>query len=326
LFVDASAGNANVPSIGVLRWAMLDVTLLAFALFLVPLIRTRKQSETRQRSASLQGCGYFAAIGSGFMLLENMLIQRFVLYLGHPSYAVSVVLASLLLGMGLGAANATRVGIVRLQRLGFLAPLLLLAFLVGLPYLMETTLVATLGWRMVMAAVLLLPLGMMLGLFLPLGILRFGATTKPWYWAINGAFGVVVSVFSLALSMDFGFDFVGYLSVLFYLIAWLCAQRSLGQVERDRSSTRVPIRPARPISRWRSRSAMSWRPEKLVFRVHDWPSGEQGAGAGGQAAASTDFAARLLGRHEHVFGQLLHRLSVLQAGPHPVPPAPARRA
>ena len=75
-----------------------------------------------------------------------------------------------------------------------------------------------------LARALLAPLGLLLGLFFPLGMLRFGDASKPWYWAINGAFGVVASVLSLALSMEFGFANVALLGALSYLVAWGCLQ------------------------------------------------------------------------------------------------------
>jgi len=58
-------------------------------------------------------------------------------------------------------------------------------------------------------------------------MLRFGDRAKPWYWAINGVFGVVASVFSLALSMEFGFSMVGILSAVGYLVAWACLAGNL---------------------------------------------------------------------------------------------------
>lgn len=47
------------------------------------------------------GSVFFAAIGVAFMFVEPSTIQRFILYLGHPSYATTVVIASLLAGAGL---------------------------------------------------------------------------------------------------------------------------------------------------------------------------------------------------------------------------------
>ena len=46
---------------------------------------------------------YFLAIGVGYVLIEVALIQKFVLFLGHPTYALTVVIFSLLLSSGLGS-------------------------------------------------------------------------------------------------------------------------------------------------------------------------------------------------------------------------------
>src|SRR3954449_5901508 len=51
---------------------------------------------------------FFAFIGLGFLLLEVVLIQRFVLFLGFPTYALSVVLFALLVFTGLGAFLSSR--------------------------------------------------------------------------------------------------------------------------------------------------------------------------------------------------------------------------
>jgi hypothetical protein len=106
--------------------------------------------------------------------------------------------------------------------MGWLIPVALLLILLVLPTLFSSTLGMGLGLRITASCAILLPLGAALGLFFPLGMLRFGDANKPWYWAINGAFGVVASVMSLALSMEFGFLAVGKLAAVIYAIAWLC--------------------------------------------------------------------------------------------------------
>jgi hypothetical protein len=217
--------NVNLGSTRVLQQAMWTVSVLAIALFLFPFLARTRESRLREPAAHLaQASLYFAAIGAGFMLIETSLIQRFVLYLGHPSYATTVVIATLLIGMGVGSNTAPRVGISGLQRLGLLAPISVGLLAWGLPPLFS----ATLGWplaaRVTLSCGLLAPLGMLLGLFFPLGMLRFGDASKPWYWAINGVFGVVASVMSLALSMEFGFTNVALLGAVIYLLAWGCFQ------------------------------------------------------------------------------------------------------
>ena len=76
----------------------------------------------------------------------------------------------------------------------------------------------------------------MLGTFFPLGMLHFGDQSKPWYWAINGAFGVVASVMSLALSMEFGFTVVGLIAAAGYVVAWVCLAAPSAIAESERNS------------------------------------------------------------------------------------------
>lgn len=40
---------------------------------------------------------YFTAIGFGFIVVEIILAQKFVLFLGHPFHALATILCSLLL-------------------------------------------------------------------------------------------------------------------------------------------------------------------------------------------------------------------------------------
>jgi len=220
--------DLNLGSTLVLRRVIVLVSVLALVLFLAPFVRhaLRRRGEAGANatpwSVLLQSTLFFAAIGAGFMLLENMLLQHFVLYLGHPSYATTVIISSLLLGMGVGSMRAGRLGVRGLARLGWIAPVAILVAVTLLPTLFTATLGLPLGARIAITCAVLLPLGCALGMFFPLGMLRFGDGNKPWFWAINGVFGVVASVMSLALSMDFGFLFVGQLSAGIYLLAWLC--------------------------------------------------------------------------------------------------------
>src|SRR5256712_5401810 len=46
---------------------------------------------------------YFAGTGLGYLAIEVALLQRFGLFLGHPNYALSVVLAALLFATGVGS-------------------------------------------------------------------------------------------------------------------------------------------------------------------------------------------------------------------------------
>ena len=56
---------------------------------------------------------YFGLLGLGFMLVEIPLMQRFILFLGHPAYAMTTVLFAILLFSGLGSAISHRLSTCR---------------------------------------------------------------------------------------------------------------------------------------------------------------------------------------------------------------------
>ena len=92
-------------SVTLLRRLAAIVTALTVALIFLPIV-------TRGRLPRGPWLGrrttFFAAIGVAFMFVEIPLVQRLSIYLGHPSYATTIVLGALLLGAGVGARAAQR--------------------------------------------------------------------------------------------------------------------------------------------------------------------------------------------------------------------------
>lgn len=208
----------NGIAIFVLQLLMLIMAAITFVLFFLPFALTRW---LRRKTGFWRGSGYFACIGIGFMLIEVPWLQRFILLLEHPSHATTIVLACLLLGAGLGSLLSARLGTDRLARWGLAVPIALGAVNLALPALFTWLMPLGFFARATFAALLLVPLGVPLGFFFPLGMQRFGDPNKAWFWAVNGAFSVLASVVSLALSMQLGFATVTWIGVGAYLAAWL---------------------------------------------------------------------------------------------------------
>lgn len=171
---------------------------------------------------------YFLAIGLGFMLVEIPLIQRFTLYLGHPTYALTVVLAGILLASGVGSLIVGRWSVTEAEQRWSWVLTAICVVLGVLPLLLGPVLEATLGWstyaRIGLTLVLLVPLGMVMGMPLSLGMVYLGAhrpSAIPWAWGINGASSVVASVAALGLAVLAGFQLVFLLAILWYALAWL---------------------------------------------------------------------------------------------------------
>src|SRR5262249_44990870 len=78
--------------------------VIAAVLILLPLARfSRRGQEVVNRWRYLT---YFAGLGLGFIMIEIALMQRYTLFLGQPVYTFAIVLASLLIFTGAGAALA----------------------------------------------------------------------------------------------------------------------------------------------------------------------------------------------------------------------------
>ncbi len=217
--------GANTEAVHALQLLVGVATLLTALLFFAPFVGRRLGSGP----GFWRGSAYFACLGLGFMLIEVPWMQRFVLFLGHPSTAATVVLGSLLLGAGVGAALSGRLGVQRLATYGLAVPLLLGAVNAATPSLFEKALGLPLAGRAAVAVLLLVPIGLALGLWFPLGMARFPVRHQAWFWALNGAAGVLASVVSLVLAMALGFTAVGWIGVGAYALAWLLLQGRVAQ-------------------------------------------------------------------------------------------------
>jgi hypothetical protein len=167
---------------------------------------------------------FFAGLGLGYMAVEIALLQRFGLFLGHPNYALSVVLASLLLASGLGSMEAPRIvralGGVRFVAYALSAAILAEALLL-LP-LLPRLLAWPLSARVAVTFLFILPVGVLLGTFLPTGLdslKREAAEAVPWAWGVNGVFSVLGPVIGVAFSITWGMRALLLAAVPVYLAA-----------------------------------------------------------------------------------------------------------
>jgi hypothetical protein len=209
-------------------------TLFALVFLLLPFIAIRQTWVALPRKA--RSALYFATLGFGFIFFEITLIQRLTLFLGYPTYSLTVTLMSLLLFTGIGALLSSRFKTAPARVLPWLlgAIVALTAFyLFALPPLTDELLSAPLALRIPIAFAVLAPLGLCLGLFMPLGL---GAVADlgtehsreyvAWGWAVNGFASVVGAVLSTILAMTFGFNVVLVIALVLYLVA-LATLRSL---------------------------------------------------------------------------------------------------
>ncbi len=173
---------------------------------------------------------FFAAIGVGFLLFEIALIQRFTLFLGFPTYSLSVVLFALLVFTGLGSLASAR---AREPRRALVAALAVACALIGVAAFALQPLLAALidlpfPARVALTVALIAPPALLLGTAMPIGLARLRglhAGAVPWAWAINGVSSVLASVLAVAIAITWGFRAVTLLALACYLVALAHALR-----------------------------------------------------------------------------------------------------
>jgi spermidine synthase len=177
---------------------------------------------------------YFASLGLGFMCLEVSLIQMLTLFLGYPTYSLTVTLFAILVFSGVGSALSENYTARRNRALGILLGVLLglvLLYQFGLPAIVDRFIGYSLGFRVGLTMALIAPLGLCLGAFMPLGLMTIAAMTDhpreyvAWGWAVNGFFSVIASILSTILAMTIGFRLLLSMAFAIYVVGALMLSR-----------------------------------------------------------------------------------------------------
>jgi len=226
--------NKAVP----LLFGLMGISLVATALILVlpPVVLGTRLPRHRGVLGFLP---FFLFIGAGYILIEVGLIQKFVLFLGNPTYALTVVIFSLLLSSGLGSAVSRRlVGESEGALVKTLGLVALLAAALGavVSALLPATVWLPLPLKVAMTVALVAPLGFAMGMPFPTGLARLESWHAPsvrWAWSLNAASSVLGSVSALVCAIYLGLIQTLVIGGLFYLAA-------LAVVARVRFEAAVP--------------------------------------------------------------------------------------
>ncbi len=193
----------------------IQALVISFMFILLPLYKVGKRPVLKGKLV------YFFCIGIGFMFIEISLIQKFILFLGHPMFSISTVVFSLLLFSGLGSLFSGRFKI-KGKTLNFailsLASLTLL-YTIVIPLTFEV-----LGYdlfiRYVISILLLAPLGFLMGIPFPFGMRildKLDRKAIPWARAVNACSSVLGSILAMVIAISFGFSLVLVLAAIVYL-------------------------------------------------------------------------------------------------------------
>jgi len=202
---------------------------LSITLILLPLLWQQKSDPPSGAAAQTVPAGlrlryllYFTGLGLGFLFVEIPLLQRFILYLGQPTYSFAVVVSTLLVAAGAGSGYLSgrvslKVALPAIVTLTIIYPL-------WLPHLFTATLNLPFLGRVGVTILALFPLGALLGVPFPRGLALVSKTAPqltPWVWAVNGCASVVSAVLAPMLALTWSFSVVLWSAALAYGLAWL---------------------------------------------------------------------------------------------------------
>jgi hypothetical protein len=221
-------------NLGVL--VLLLVLLISFVAVLAFLILPLALGSGKGRQSALPLL-YFVAVGLGYILVEIAFIQRFVLFLGHPTYALTVVIFLLMLSSGAGSLSS-RLWLPQTNS-GWVPLLLVIVTLLADVFFLPSRLTALVGmgfgYRLLVSGILLAPLGFVMGMPFPTGLRALAALPAPefpagqtgsdnaieWAWAMNAAASVLGSVLAMVIAIQFGLTVTLACGAAAYVLALL---------------------------------------------------------------------------------------------------------
>ena len=213
----------NLSAVRILVVVLITVVSLTGLAILLPLVITFRRTATAEAGPLLL---FFTAIGCGFMLVEISQMQRLIIFLGHPTYSLSVVLFSLLLAGGIGSYLTQGGGGSVKENSGRWRLIMLLCVLALFgaitPALIQNFETSTTPVRILVAGGILFPIGICMGTAFPLGMSVASARVPqatPWLWGINGATSVCASVFAVAIALSWGISVSYWTGCGFYTVA-----------------------------------------------------------------------------------------------------------
>ncbi|MCK5664991.1 MAG: SAM-dependent methyltransferase, partial [Thiotrichaceae bacterium] len=221
---------------------LLLAVIASIVLILLPLLAYRKTQGLRSENNKLHNRSqikrsrlflYFFIIGLAFLFIEIAFMQKFILFLHHPIYSISVVLAAFLINAGIGSAWSSHLvkkhscqKVIRRAIFGII--LLSLLYIVVLNPLFSLLIELPIVLKICFSLILIAPLAICMGMPFPLALSTLAEDTHgqgqvyiPWVWGVNGCASVISAVLASILAIHFGFTIVILIAISLYYFCLL---------------------------------------------------------------------------------------------------------
>jgi hypothetical protein len=200
------------------------ILLSLFAVFVTIILPARSSINHIEPRLAILGTIFFLLIGLGFMFIEIGVMQRMSVFMGHPVYALSITLFSIILSTGIGSLLSERFVLSRAAGI-LLWLFLLVTYLLSVPHWLPTLTssleAAGLFVRAIVCVAVVLPAGILMGFGFPTGmrlVTSLDSRATPWFWGVNGAAGVLAAGLAVACSIGFSVDMTVRVGAICYLL------------------------------------------------------------------------------------------------------------
>jgi hypothetical protein len=168
---------------------------------------------------------YFLCLGAGYILIQVALIQKFVLLLGHPTYALTVIVFSMLVASGAGSFWSRSViadSDARLMHVLAGVAILVAVLAFAAPAITAGAVSWPLPAKMLITALAIAPAAFLMGMPFPSGLRRLEQRHSPsvrWAWSLNAAASVLGSGAAIVLAIYTGLRATLLFGGALYLVA-----------------------------------------------------------------------------------------------------------
>jgi hypothetical protein len=212
----------------VLVFTLIQALIVSVLLVLLPLRFVPRDNHAPGRGYITAVMLYFLLIGLAFLFIEIAFIQRFILFLGDPVYAVAAVLCGFLVFSGVGSFTAPsvrrccRLNPVVLAVIG--TAIVTLASLWLHPLVFQALAIQPTTIKVITSVALIAPLAFFMGMPFPIAlnsVSERAAWLLPWAWGVNGFASLMSAIVATLIAVHLGFTSVMLLAVLLYFLAAL---------------------------------------------------------------------------------------------------------
>jgi spermidine synthase len=212
----------------VLIATLVQALVASVILILLPLFFASKEKRSPNPVSKSRVVTYFLSVGLAFLFIEIAFIQKFILFLHHPLYAVALVLTAFLIFAGLGSGFSWRLvkggyyrHAITVSVIGIVVLGLLYMLFIGSVFAQFQSL--SIAVKIPLTLIMIAPLAFFMGMPFPLALAKLGDIAPnmiPWAWGVNGCASVVSAVLATILAIAIGFNAVIVLALLLYGVAW----------------------------------------------------------------------------------------------------------